>query len=324
MPRSTPPPLRLLACRPSPHSCRAALPRPLLRRTPPTARPAPRLFSTTARTASWTARTASNAAPAPPRRPRLSLRPLIYATVFLALGVASGQLSLKLVQGAYFPAPGSSAEAELACAQDEDIDRLPVVQQLRSAWTELPGGNAGAGAGAAEHAWGSDEYVMAKVKGLAKGRGGKTSGQEKQFVQETLGGPKGVGAMRRFFNHDANEAVVVVWLGYGVTGWPMVAHGGVIATVILDGLREARAACLSAVGESIDAADMPAADRDPASLSLSYLNPTFRNDFYVLHIGWGAGRPAPDDKTAYYAEFRTLGGTVLVRAEALFDEVTPA
>ena len=47
-----------------------------------------------------------------------------------------------------------------------------------------------------------------------------------------MSGTRGLGVQRAFWNAETREMVAVVWIGGGLAGWPGVAHGGAIATVM--------------------------------------------------------------------------------------------
>jgi hypothetical protein len=60
---------------------------------------------------------------------------------------------------------------------------------------------------------------------------GRESGG-KEGILGVMSGTRGLGVQRAFWNAETREMVAVVWIGGGLAGWPGVAHGGAIATVM--------------------------------------------------------------------------------------------
>lgn len=54
----------------------------------------------------------------------------------------------------------------------------------------------------------------------------------KEGILGVMSGTRGLGVQRAFWNAETREMVAVVWIGGGLAGWPGVAHGGAIATVM--------------------------------------------------------------------------------------------
>jgi acyl-coenzyme A thioesterase PaaI-like protein len=111
-----------------------------------------------------------------------------------------------------------------------------------------------------------------------------------------------------FWNQKEHELVAVVWFGGAVSGWPGVAHGGAIATVMADKI---------ALAASLVNGDDAAADAypsEPTRLDLTYKKPTYANDFYVVRA-----KPRHVDSASLsaghvqvHAQLETLDGTICV------------
>ena len=127
---------------------------------------------------------------------------------------------------------------------------------------------------------------------------GSTEAEEKKGLIASLQGAKGLGVERVFWDRGEHMMVAIVWFGGSLSGWPGVSHGGVIATTLAE--KFALAESLASTPASAYAAAIPQrlpgtgshakmplpADPmdEPAQLSLSYVKPTYANDFYVIRI----------------------------------------
>jgi len=101
-------------------------------------------------------------------------------------------------------------------------------------------------------------------------------------IHVSMAGSRGLGVERVFWNERDKELVAVVWLGPGLSGFPGVAHGGAIATVLAD--KTALAAELLRESENQQGSGMETMRYrpDPSQLDLRYLKPTHANDFYLI------------------------------------------
>ncbi|KAF2135947.1 uncharacterized protein K452DRAFT_303155 [Aplosporella prunicola CBS 121167] len=304
------PPLHRLA-RPAP----APLTRPLHRLPHHHYHPQRHASPTTA-----TASTPAAAAPPPPRA-RRSLRPYITATVFLALGLAAGHLVRVTLAPPPLPPTGSDMDAALRASLERDLDALPVVRRLARGGSDDEEGSEGEGV------W--REVGSSSSSGAGAGAEGAKGAEG--YVHGTLAGMRGLGPWRRWWNPRSGEAVLVFWLGGGVTGWPGVAHGGFIATMFVEGFKDA-------VGEHGGGGKAGENPIDTINLTLTYLAPTLSSNFYVLRtapapqLEPGTGLPPQKDMTkkqkrgagALAAEeeemtgtLETVGGKVCVKAKAV-------
>lgn len=164
---------------------------------------------------------------------------------------------------------------------------------------------------------------------------------EKKSMLASLQGAKGLGVERIFWDRGEHTMVAVVWFGGSLSGWPGVTHGGVIATQLAE--KFALAESLASTPASVAAAAIPQRlpgtgnhakmplPKDPldepAQLSLSYVKPTYANDFYVVRVAPSA--PIEEDPKhivpseplgghEYEATIETLDARVCVKAKAKF------
>lgn len=113
-----------------------------------------------------------------------------------------------------------------------------------------------------------------------------------------------------FVNQDDSEAVIFVHLGRSLCGHDGIIHGGLCATILDEALGR------------IALPNLPSRLGVTASLTLSYKAPTFTDQFVVMRTRLSrdpAKRPA-GRKVWVEGRLETLGGQVLVEAEALFVE----
>jgi hypothetical protein len=174
---------------------------------------------------------------------------------------------------------------------------------------------------------------------------GSTEAEEKKGLIASLQGAKGLGVERVFWDRGEHMMVAIVWFGGSLSGWPGVSHGGVIATTLAE--KFALAESLASTPASAYAAAIPQrlpgtgshakmplpADPmdEPAQLSLSYVKPTYANDFYVIRIAPSA--PIEEDpkhivpseplgEHEYEATIETLDGRICVKAKSKFAPST--
>ncbi|KAF2097666.1 hypothetical protein NA57DRAFT_76478 [Rhizodiscina lignyota] len=98
------------------------------------------------------------------------------------------------------------------------------------------------------------------------------------LTEETLTGSHLLGPQRAFWSSGQRELILIAWFGWKLNGWPSVAHGGAIATVMSDAMSRAVGCMHPSNG------DLP----HPDSISITYLKPTRVRDFYLIRV-----RPLP-------------------------------
>ncbi|KAK2075370.1 hypothetical protein P8C59_009499 [Phyllachora maydis] len=169
---------------------------------------------------------------------------VVPAAAFLLLGATVGITFRQLVHPpAPAPASDSDAEAATRARLHRHASQLALVQQLTAdpAWTSWP---AYAGVPAAR--------------------------RPHHLMSGPLGGPRAAGGYQRVFHHrGTGEVVVVVHLGRAVAGWPLVVHGGVLASVLDESCGRAAFREWGATGVT-------------ARLGLQFRRPAFADRFYVV------------------------------------------
>ncbi|MCJ1479312.1 hypothetical protein MMC13_007997 [Lambiella insularis] len=156
-----------------------------------------------------TQQTGPSASPFSPRGPPPSsrlYRTLIYSTLFILTGLATGNYVRLYLVPAPPPLPSSPADLSAVSALQTAFSALPIVLELRahsSTWTEL------------------DPYAS-------------LSAEEKphHLTAGAMAGSRGLGVHRVFWNEAEQRSISVVYFGAALTGWPGVTHGGAIATLL--------------------------------------------------------------------------------------------
>ncbi|KAL9084102.1 MAG: hypothetical protein Q9165_008240 [Trypethelium subeluteriae] len=246
----------------------------------------------------------------------LSLRTYIHAATFTLFGLTIGQILRYAYVPPAAPEPRTPADDIVLKQKEKDIDSLAIVQRHRGHddWRELK------------------THVGSRydIQQLGASQGGRSEDGESDVNKSTartltkvaMSGSRGLGVQRTFWNEEKGELVEIVWFGQGLSGWPGVAHGGVIATVFEEALRHV------AAGSDKDWTTLP---EEPNTLNLSYVKPTLANNFYVIRAmrsvekvtgrnGINPRKPedaAPTPKEID-ATLETLDGKILVKARGTF------
>lgn len=100
---------------------------------------------------------------------------------------------------------------------------------------------------------------------------GQVDGTNDRLVLQSLFSPGAIAIPPRFYYNPATKDTVGIYhLGMKLTGYPFIVHGGILATVLEDLMRESVKFVLDKKGEKI---------RD---LKVSYRMPTLANQFVVV------------------------------------------
>lgn len=189
-------------------------------------------------------------------------RAVIWSTLSLAIGGILGTLVTHTIAPPPHPEPNTPGDKLLLHDLNTRIDEEFKVKVLRGKCTA-----AAANLRGDQAAWRElDSRAAADLTGRA------------------LGGARGLGVQRVFWNDRERELVAVVWFGGALAGWPGVTHGGAIATVMSE--KAALAASLArsgASGEELSAL-VPALDVEPNQLQFTYKKPTYANAFYLVRM----------------------------------------
>lgn len=152
---------------------------------------------------------AQDAPPSIGPKPKRSLRPLIWAAFFLLIGLTTGRVVSAVIIPPPLPVPNTPDDEMLLSYIRSQSDALPIVKELSSdpAWTS----------------WDAYSSFTPEEK-------------ERRLSSGPLGGARGLGVQRIFWNEATGEARTVVWIGGATTGWPGVVHGGCLATLLDESL----------------------------------------------------------------------------------------
>ncbi|PBP24725.1 thioesterase family protein [Diplocarpon rosae] len=222
-----------------------------------------------------------SAPPSPPPiqpTPKRSLRPYIYATFFLLLGLTAGQYARLILAPPPLPPAGSKEDSQMVSYLHTLASKLPLVESLSAdpSWTA------------------HDAYTSLSPTERAT-----------RLTTGALAGARALGGYQRVFhNTETGEMVSVVWFGGAIAGWPGVTHGGATATIMDESLGRCAVNLLEGrTGVT-------------ANLEMNYLKPIVTNSFYVVRavpeIG-GNGR-----KAWVRGRLETMDGKVCVESRALF------
>ncbi|KAK0110092.1 hypothetical protein ONS95_002748 [Cadophora gregata] len=210
--------------------------------------------------------------------PKRSLRPYIYATVFLLIGLTAGQYTRLILAPPPLPPAGTKEDDLMIEYLTSQASKLPIVQSLSTdpTWTS------------------HDAYTSLPIPERSA-----------RLTTGPLAGARALGGYQRVFqNAETGETVTVVWFGGAIAGWPGVTHGGVIATVMDESLGRC------AIRQ------FPSKSGVTANLELNYLKPVVTNSFYVIRAVPEQG--VTERKCWVQGRLETLEGRVCVESRALF------
>ncbi|CCD24659.1 Fmp10p NDAI_0D03450 [Naumovozyma dairenensis CBS 421] len=130
------------------------------------------------------------------------------------------------------------------------LEKLPIMKQIRENNNELG-------------------YYEVFPKDSVPGH--KSVKEGNQLINKTLLTPGGIAIPPKFFyNPEKKEVVGIYHLGMKLTGYPFIVHGGILATVMEDLMREGIQIIKQKNGEKTN------------ELTISYKMPTFANQFVIV------------------------------------------
>ncbi|KAH8811470.1 HotDog domain-containing protein [Xylogone sp. PMI_703] len=221
----------------------------------------------------------SSQGPSPPnQKPKRSIRIYIYAAVFFIIGMSAGQYVRMVIAPPELPQPDTPADRAMVKYLQKQAEELPLVKALSSdpEW----------------ESWPAYQSLSFEERGP-------------RLTTGALGGARGIGAYQTVFrNKSTGECITVVWIGGAMSGWPGVVHGGLVATLLDEGLGR----CAIAM--------FPSKTGVTANLELNYERPTLTNGFYVIRAKPREG--ATERKAWIDGSLETMDGKVLVRSKALY------
>ena len=215
---------------------------------------------------------------------RRSLRPLIYATTFLIIGLTIGQYIRFVILPPPLPLPGSPEDAVFLRVLQDDAEKLPLVRELRShpdQWVEID---------------------LHEDMDEAERRSNLSLG--------TMGGSRGLGMNKVFWNKTEKRMINIVFFGGALTGWPGVTHGGTIATVFEDNMRR-----LIKMSESTATTTIRRSPDDIIGLQrmeLKYSKPTLANRFFAIRTEFEESKAEPENPARTIQATLEEVGTVAV------------
>ncbi|KAH8196546.1 hypothetical protein TruAng_009274 [Truncatella angustata] len=216
-------------------------------------------------------------------------RGYVYAAIFLLVGTSIGSLFRLSVSPPPLPEPGTKEDEYIISDIHATAESLPIVQALSS-----------------DPSWESWHAYEDRSQGQ----------RNPSITSGPLQGCRGLAYQRIFYNKNTGEMTNVVYFGAALSGFPGVAHGGILSTI----LDESLGRCAIA--------RFPAKTGVTASLEVAFKRPTLTNAFYVVktepviaeedEVVGKDGTKKSDRKLRVRGSIETLEGKVLVEAKALF------
>lgn len=183
--------------------------------------------------------------PPPPKKPR-SLFIYIWGTTFIFIGLAAGHVARSFVAPPPFPDPESREDRFRLEVLRRDIDSLGIVKALRAEGYHLHSDTALDESGKGKSGWRELDFpaILSDPSGTKLEDASQKLSNDpipkpeitRTLTQKTMAGSGGLGIQRAFWNPLTRELIAVVFFGGRLSGWPGLAHGGAIATVLQDGL----------------------------------------------------------------------------------------
>ena len=143
-------------------------------------------------------------------RTKRAFRSIFWASLFSSLGLVAGAglITWEYLQPPY--EPGSQEEKELHEEVVDTMETCRLVEELR------------------EEGWIEEEFYH--------GRSHAEIQQGLHLVQEKLVGIQGL-IIKAFKHPTYPYTILVAFTGFGIEGWPDVVHGGVITSLLEEGMR---------------------------------------------------------------------------------------
>ncbi|KAF1836026.1 hypothetical protein BDW02DRAFT_596824 [Decorospora gaudefroyi] len=200
---------------------------------------------------------------------------LWYASM-LALGVTAGLGARNFILPFGLVPAGSDVDKLVLASLSQDIDNLEVVQSLRSQSYNLHTDTALRSGPGISSTGGGGRKISAYKGWLELDLDFGRENEGWRGLLGVMGGSRGLGVQRAFWNAETREMVAVVWIGGALNGWPGIAHGGAVATIFEE--------ILARMVKGPEGIVEPV--HRPNSLSITYKKPTPSFDFCILRASF--------------------------------------
>lgn len=249
----------------------------------------------------------NNATPDSPNasKKHRSLRPFIYGLIFFSVGSLAGNFISSIAIPPASPIPDSPEDKIMIKYLHERAANLPLVKLLST-----------------DTRWSPVETYTGENKKNEDEKLNETEEIKETLRRRLTAGPlKGSRALggyqKTFRNIETGEVIKILWLGPSISGWPGVAHGGVLATL----LDETLGRCAMGFLEGSTGVT--------ANLQVNYLKPILTNGFYVIRASVEEDEEILNEKKNFNDRQRkrkkwvtgtleNADGTICVTAKALF------
>jgi hypothetical protein len=210
--------------------------------------------------------------------------------MFMLTSGAGLGYQLKLFANARLDPPesGSVQDQALLEALSGEMNNLDMVRKLRaqghSAQTDTLLARSGEGNGG---------WIELNIRTNLAEATDDIDAVTRPLTQHTLAGVSGLGVQKAFWNSQTRELVAAIWIGSCLSGWPGVAHGGVIVTIFEDAMARMIAGpniSLGMYNTLLKAHQMLMLFLDsvptPTSMSVTYARPTTSFDMYIVRASF--------------------------------------
>lgn len=116
-----------------------------------------------------------------------------------------------------------------------------------------------------------------------------------------------------FFNVDTNESVTIVHVGYKLTGYPFLVHGGMIATLLNETFKRNASLTSQTASNLRD-------DFKVENLTISYKAPTLANQFLIVRTKQEPDSSCDGKTVNLVSTLESQKGTVCVKSTAVLHD----
>ncbi|EGV63273.1 hypothetical protein CANTEDRAFT_123298 [Yamadazyma tenuis ATCC 10573] len=191
------------------------------------------------------------------------------------------------------------------------MTQLPIYQQLNHPrnqvqWSKL-------------ETWEDFDHNILDKQEFTKSKKAKHIGAlENSVVSHTLAKPGGFLIKPvMYHNNESNEGVTIVHAGHKLCGYPMIVHGGILATILNETFK--RNAALSK-----DTSSGYKEDFMVENLSIVYKFPSFSNQFLIIKTKKVAMEGESNQLVKLQSTIESENGKTLVKSEAILRDTERA